>query len=127
VVATASPANFEYLGSLGADATVDYNQSDAAEKIKEITGDSLAFGLDTFASKQTQQIAVKAFGSKGGKLVVILPPQASARLSRKDVEIQGMPRHYSLLSFTLLIRHSSLHCARPAFRSPQRHGESGSA
>ncbi|EIN07976.1 GroES-like protein [Punctularia strigosozonata HHB-11173 SS5] len=89
VVTTASATNFEYVKSLGADAAVDYNHPDAADKIKEITGDSLSFGLDTFSTAQTQETAVKAFGSKGGKLIVILPPQESARALRPDVEIKG--------------------------------------
>lgn len=88
VVTTTSPKNFELVKALGADAIFDYRDQDIVEKIKEVTGDTLEAGLDTIVEEKTQEICVKAFGKKGGKLVVIQGPRKSVVGLRKDVQVQ---------------------------------------
>jgi NADPH:quinone reductase-like Zn-dependent oxidoreductase len=46
VVATASPHNFEYLKSLGADAVFDYKSPTCAADIKKYTGNKLRYAWD---------------------------------------------------------------------------------
>lgn len=46
VIATASPHNFEYLKSLGADAVFDYNSDKCPEDIKEYTQNQLRYTMD---------------------------------------------------------------------------------
>lgn len=55
VVTTASPKNHEYLKSLGAEYVFDYNDDKVIDKIKEVVGGSLKFGLDTIGSAETFQ------------------------------------------------------------------------
>ena len=50
VVATASESNWELVKSLGAEATVDYKDPQAVEKIKKITGGSLKLAYDCASS-----------------------------------------------------------------------------
>jgi hypothetical protein len=51
VFTTASPKNFDYLKSIGADFVVDYKDPEAAKKIREASGDKIAHGnVDDFCS-----------------------------------------------------------------------------
>lgn len=59
VIATASPANADYLAGLGADHVVDYNAEPVRDRVMEITGGSGVHALiDTIgASSATQNLA----------------------------------------------------------------------
>ncbi|EIN05801.1 alcohol dehydrogenase [Punctularia strigosozonata HHB-11173 SS5] len=89
VVATASPANFDLLTSLGADAVFDYNDPDVSQKIKEATGGTLALALDAYGTAETQEKTVRAFGSGPGKLVTTFLVDPSVQALRDDVEMKG--------------------------------------
>ncbi|EIN07436.1 zinc-binding oxidoreductase ToxD [Punctularia strigosozonata HHB-11173 SS5] len=89
VVTTASPKNVELVKALGADVVVDYRDPEVSRKVREATNGELHLGLDTFASAETQEASVRAFGPGRGKLIAILPVQESARAIREDVEIKG--------------------------------------
>jgi NADPH:quinone reductase-like Zn-dependent oxidoreductase len=117
VVTTASPKNFDLVKSLGADAVVDYRDADVSHKIKEITGNTLSHALDTFATTETQEASVKAFGPGKGKLITILPAQASARALRDDIEVKGVcafHRHF-LITDLLPRRHAAIYRHRESF------------
>jgi NADPH:quinone reductase-like Zn-dependent oxidoreductase len=88
VVTTASPRNTELLKSLGAAAVVDYSDADVPAKIKEATGDGVAYALDTIAEESTQVACVKAFGAQGGKLVLTLFPADAAKALRPEVKVE---------------------------------------
>lgn len=88
VVTTASPKNFDLVKSLGADVVFDYRDRDVSAKIREATGDSLEYGLDTISEEKTQHASVNAFGKQGGKLIVILGVRDSAARLRSDVRVQ---------------------------------------
>ncbi|KAK6462416.1 zinc-binding oxidoreductase [Scheffersomyces coipomensis] len=55
VITTSSPKNFEYLKSLGADETFDYNDKEVVSKIKSFGKGSIKYGLDTIAFPETFQ------------------------------------------------------------------------
>lgn len=85
VVTTASPRNFEYVRSLGADAVFDYKDPDVVAKIKQATGDSITKALDAISLKDSQRITAEALAPSGGKVVLVLQPIPDAT-SRNDVE-----------------------------------------
>jgi NADPH:quinone reductase-like Zn-dependent oxidoreductase len=91
VIATASPKNFDFLKTLGADVVVNYNDGEVSEQIKLTTGDSLAFGIDTIAKDDSFEKSVRSFGKDGGKLIPLLPPPAGASDWRKEVTVQRKP------------------------------------
>ncbi|KAI5951156.1 hypothetical protein KGF54_004230 [Candida jiufengensis] len=55
VITTASPKNFDYLKSLGADYVFNYNDSDIVSKIKDLTKGKLRFSLDVVGTADTLQ------------------------------------------------------------------------
>lgn len=68
VITTASKKNHEYLKSLGADYTFDYNDADVVEQIKKVGGANLRFGLDTIAVPETFQKVYDATAEVSGDL-----------------------------------------------------------
>ncbi|KAH9941947.1 GroES-like protein [Amylocystis lapponica] len=84
VVSTASPRNFELVKSFGADAVFDYKDPDVVEKIKSVTGDSIRSVFDTISDATTQGISVRAVAPGGGKVVIVLGPEANPRT---DVQV----------------------------------------
>ncbi|EIW60398.1 GroES-like protein [Trametes versicolor FP-101664 SS1] len=85
VVTTASPRNFELAKSLGADAVFDYRDADVVAKIKQTTGDSVTKALDAISLKESQRISAEVIAPTGGKVVLVLGPEAGAT-DRKDVQ-----------------------------------------
>lgn len=102
VVTTASESNWPLLKSYGADALFDYKDEKVSEKIKEVTGDSLKYALDWYAtscrsftpthlscsvlSEDSPAKVANSMGKSGGTTVCILPCDQS-KLPRKDVKI----------------------------------------
>lgn len=75
VVATASPHNFDLVKQHGADAVFDYKAPDAAEQIRAAyPGIEQAF--DGISENGTIEFCA-GLVSKGGKVVVLLPPKAA--------------------------------------------------
>ncbi|ODV89699.1 hypothetical protein CANCADRAFT_32875 [Tortispora caseinolytica NRRL Y-17796] len=100
VVATASPHSFDLVKKLGATAVLDYHDSDVAEQIRKLTNDSLELGIDTISEDKSIPTAVEAFGSKGGKLALLLPYSSQPR---KDVEL------LFVLAYTSMAGHHCRH------------------
>ncbi|KAI2468888.1 zinc-binding dehydrogenase [Annulohypoxylon bovei var. microspora] len=74
VIATGSARNHEFLKSLGADATIDYNNPDWPEQVRKLTHDGLEFAFDCISEKGTPEAIVRALSpTKGGHIVTILP------------------------------------------------------
>lgn len=70
VIATASPHNFDYLKSLGADAVFDYKSPTVADDIRKYTNNSLKLAWD--CTGQGAAISAGALSSDGGKYATII-------------------------------------------------------
>ncbi|KAK7752493.1 hypothetical protein SLS62_005461 [Diatrype stigma] len=80
VVATGSKKNSELLKTLGADATVDYNDADWPEQVRRLTHDKLEHALDCISEKGSQQGIAKALSPvKGGHIITLLPVKDDLR------------------------------------------------
>jgi NADPH:quinone reductase-like Zn-dependent oxidoreductase len=88
VIATASPKNAELVKSSGADVVVNYRDADVVEQIKAATDGGVAYGVDTVSLEDTQLASVRAFGPKGGELLVILGIDDGAAKLRADVQVK---------------------------------------
>ncbi|KAM0221469.1 hypothetical protein ACHAQD_005381 [Fusarium lateritium] len=71
VVATASPHNFDYLKSLGAEAVFDYKSTNVAEEIRKYTNNSLKLAWDCTGNGAA--ISAGSFSTEGGKYATIMP------------------------------------------------------
>ncbi|EMD39360.1 hypothetical protein CERSUDRAFT_112991 [Gelatoporia subvermispora B] len=86
VVTTASPRNFDYVKSLGADEVFDYRDPEVVQKVKAATGDSLKEGFDTISLKESQALTAQVINPTGGKIVLLLNPIPEAKV-RDDVHV----------------------------------------
>lgn len=77
VIATASPHNFAYLKSLGADALFDYRSPTAASDIRKYTDNSLKLAWDCTGSDAS--LVAGSLSSDGGKYASIV------RIKTEDV------------------------------------------
>ncbi|SES96838.1 zinc-binding dehydrogenase [Paenibacillus sp. NFR01] len=70
IIATASPANFEYVQGLGADEVVDYSSEDVHERVLELTGGE---GVDLILNSLNRATAQKDLSvlAFGGQLACI--------------------------------------------------------
>lgn len=86
VVATASPENFEFVKSRGADAVFDYHDADCAAKIRDWTQNGLRHVFDTIGRPETAKICAEAMASSAnrGKLRYTSSQQIET-FPRKDV------------------------------------------
>ena len=75
VLATASPHNFEYLQSLGAEKVFDYKAAGVGEEIRAYTQNSLKFVWDCTGFGGA--ICAAALSSEGGKYSTIMPVDKS--------------------------------------------------
>lgn len=74
VIATGSKKNHELLLSLGADAVIDYNDSDWPEQVRQKSHDGLEHALDCISENGTPEAIAKALSpTKGGHIVTLLP------------------------------------------------------
>jgi NADPH:quinone reductase-like Zn-dependent oxidoreductase len=87
VITTASPSNFEYMRSLGADQVFDYNSPTVSADIKEYTGNKLRYAWDC-----TEQGAEKCAAAMSDELpgkygnIVLLPNNDILRQTNPMVE-----------------------------------------
>ncbi|KAI1503130.1 zinc-binding dehydrogenase [Biscogniauxia marginata] len=93
VVATGSKKNHDLLKFLGADATVDYNDSDWVEQISKVTHDGLGYALDCISEKGTVQSIAKTLSpTKGGHIMTLLPVAGirdSGEIENKKVKLES--------------------------------------
>ncbi|KZS95295.1 GroES-like protein [Sistotremastrum niveocremeum HHB9708] len=73
VIATASPANHEYVKSLGAKHVFDHRDPDVVSKIREVAGPDLSKVYDAVSEGGTVEASVKSITSSEGKVAIILP------------------------------------------------------
>lgn len=84
VISTCSSRNFDYVKSLGADATFDYRDPDVGSKIREFTQNKLKLAWDTVSEEASAQICADALSTEpGGRYGTLLP----VKIPRDDVEV----------------------------------------
>lgn len=72
VVTTASPKNFDYMRSLGADAVFDYKSPTLVDDVRKFTDGKLAYTWDCQAEGESGRICAEAMASSGGKYAALL-------------------------------------------------------
>ncbi len=80
VITTASPANHDYVTSLGADQVIDYNAVDFADEVSDL---DMVYDLIGGEVHQKSYSVLKS----GGKLVHIAPPPPGAEPPRDDIKL----------------------------------------
>ncbi|KAK4221925.1 zinc-binding dehydrogenase [Podospora fimiseda] len=87
IVSTASPHNFELAERYGATEVYDYGEGeDAAEEIREATGDEMVVGWDTISTPWTVGFCAGAMKSTGGGKLATLHPVLPPRSGNLKVE-----------------------------------------
>ncbi|KAF5878304.1 putative zinc-binding oxidoreductase protein [Botrytis fragariae] len=97
VVTTASPRNFAYLESLGADKVFDYNSPTCSQDIKDFTNDSIKHAFDCMSEGSSTQITVSAMSSSGGVYSTLLPV-ATEEVHKYNTKVENK----STLGYTCL-------------------------
>jgi NADPH:quinone reductase-like Zn-dependent oxidoreductase len=82
IITTCSPRHFDWVESLGADASFDYRDPDCVQKIKDCTQNTLAHVLDCVSTSASAELCAAAIGSNGGTVSYLLP----LKHQREDVE-----------------------------------------
>ncbi|KAF7118390.1 hypothetical protein CNMCM5793_007907 [Aspergillus hiratsukae] len=72
VLTTSSPRNFPLVKSLGADEVYDYNDPDAAAKIRKATDNKLKYVLDTISLESSAKFCDEALSTEGGEYTSLL-------------------------------------------------------
>lgn len=73
VITTASPRNFDYLRSLGADLVVDYNSPTAVQEIRDFPGGKAEYGWNCIGTDESEAFIEQALGGVGnGRIGSIL-------------------------------------------------------
>lgn len=96
VIATASPHNFDYLKSLGADAVFDYKSPNVGSEIRKFTDNKLKLAWDCTGSGGA--ISAAAISTDGGKYATIIPVKKEELLD-VNPKIDGP---YHTLAYTIL-------------------------
>ncbi|OAQ99550.1 hypothetical protein LLEC1_01326 [Akanthomyces lecanii] len=84
VIVTASPYNFDYLRSLGADVLLDYHEpvEELVQKIKAVVGDDLTKAWDCSPNEKFQQVAALSLSSTKDGIYATVNPLTPADLLR---------------------------------------------
>ncbi|KAI9150572.1 Trans-enoyl reductase ACTTS2 [Paramyrothecium foliicola] len=88
VVATGSKKNHELLKSLGADATIDYNDSDWIDQIRSVTEGNLKYAFDAISEEYTTPVIARAL-APGGRIVCILPRKQEEIDASLNVKVES--------------------------------------
>ncbi|KAB8227954.1 hypothetical protein ETB97_006742 [Aspergillus alliaceus] len=73
VLTTSSPAHFDLLRKLGAEAVFDYNEPQAAADIRKYTDNNLKLALDCISLETSAQFCDNALSTDGGEYSALLP------------------------------------------------------
>lgn len=78
VLATASPANFDYVSSLGATQVFDYHSEDVVAQIRASTGSNLSLVFDAISSESTLRTSAESITAPHGIVACIVgtPPES---------------------------------------------------
>jgi NADPH:quinone reductase-like Zn-dependent oxidoreductase len=72
VITTCSPHNADLVKRLGADIVIDYNETEAAERIRKLTANKLRLVFDTISLESSAQFCNKAISTEGGEYSSLL-------------------------------------------------------
>jgi NADPH:quinone reductase-like Zn-dependent oxidoreductase len=102
VIATGSKKNHDLLKSLGANATVDYKDSDWEAQVRKLSNDNLQYAFDCISENGTIQSLAKCLSpTKGGHIVTLL----SAKPAEGEVkEINSKAKVESTIVYSVLQR-----------------------
>ncbi|KIJ40216.1 hypothetical protein M422DRAFT_257056, partial [Sphaerobolus stellatus SS14] len=89
VFATASPHNFDYVKSAGADQVFDYHDSDVTNRIRSAAGNKLSKVYDAISENGSTESAVKCITARSGRVAVILVPKPDASTPTVKVIMTG--------------------------------------
>ena len=80
VITTASPRNFDYVRSLGADHVLDYNSPTLVEDVRALTGDKLRHAWDCISTEESTVLCAKVLSTTEPdcKIRTLLPPATEA-------------------------------------------------
>ncbi|KAJ9615267.1 hypothetical protein H2200_001342 [Cladophialophora chaetospira] len=102
VITTCSPRNFDLVKSLGAEEAFDYNDSEAATKIKDYTKGDLKYIWDTISLEPTAKLSAEVLSSGGiyGAILTVKFPRDDAKTTHslgytavgEPIEKGGMKR-----------------------------------
>lgn len=94
VITTASPHNFDYLKSLGADHVFDYNDPSSPEKIRELTNSKLQLAWDCHSTEQSGVFVARSMDPEaGGRIGSLLPP-AKKQIAEVNAKIDAQNTLY---------------------------------
>ncbi|KAM0287694.1 hypothetical protein ACHAQH_000224 [Verticillium albo-atrum] len=77
VVTTASPHNFDYIKSLGADAVFDYKSPSVVDDIRAFTNGQLKHAWDCQSTTESSVLVAKCLSDEGGHIATLLPVSRS--------------------------------------------------
>jgi len=85
-IATCSPANMDFVKSLGAAETFDYHSPTCGTEIRVYTGNALAHVLDCVTDAATMKICYEGIGTAGGKYIALDPFATHVQYTRREVQ-----------------------------------------
>jgi len=90
VISTASPANHDYVKSLGAEHVFDYHDADVVEKIRKAAGPNLSLVYDAISEGNSPELSVKSVtAASGGSVAAILPVPAGVSTEKVKIVQTG--------------------------------------
>ncbi|KAH7311373.1 zinc-binding dehydrogenase [Stachybotrys elegans] len=88
VITTASPRNFDYVKSLGADYVFDYSSPTLSADIRKLTDNKLTLAWDCHSSDESVALCANALSTDGGKIGTLLGVDRSkAKEANPKVEV----------------------------------------
>lgn len=98
VITTASPSNFDYLKSLGADHVFDYRSASLAEDVLAAAGKPLKYVLDACPSEASASLSAKLLSREGeARYASLLPGVAEMVKSLNPTVRTSFPLAYAAL------------------------------
>lgn len=87
-IATCSPKSRDFVLSLGARETFDYNSPTCGMEIRNYTKNQLQHALDCVTQDRSMKMCYEAIGHDGGKYVALEPFSVHTQYTRRDVQAE---------------------------------------
>jgi NADPH:quinone reductase-like Zn-dependent oxidoreductase len=85
VITTSSPANVEYLKSLGADHVLDYKSATILDDVLRLTNNQLEYALDAHADEASAALVAKALKGDQPRMASLLPTQETVKAANSKI------------------------------------------